>query len=197
MARAFWWASLMLSKLLSTEASLLPLLGVLLLGGQVSVYGDFRAISGVFFCFHPWQSSKEDSTSSISSDSLGGDPGSLCCLYTSRYRDWISSLLVWGPTSWMTHMSAFRSSFSNSYQWPWQTVCSASFHPWSAVCQNISYSIIRQWGLSACHLVCPSRNSSMSITLSASQTDKLSLVAHPLVARALSLLLPYFCTNNL
>ena len=37
----------------------------------------------------------------------------------------------------------------------------------------------------------------MSITLSASHTDKPSLAACPLVARALSLLLPYFCIINL
>ena len=54
----FWWASLTLAKLLSTEASLLPLLGVLLLGGQASVDWDLTAISGAFFCFHPWQCSK-------------------------------------------------------------------------------------------------------------------------------------------
>ena len=80
---------------------------------------------------------KEDTTSSISSGSLGGDPSSLCCLYTSRYRDWISSLLVWGPTSWMADMSASGSSFGNSCQQPWQTislcllpplVCSMSEH---------------------------------------------------------------------
>ena len=196
MARAFWWASLTLTKLLSSEASLLSLQGVLLLWSWVSVDWDLTAISGAFFCFHPWQTSKEDTTSSISSGSLGGDPSSLCCLYTSRYRDWISSLLVWGPTSWMADTSTSGSSFSNSCQWPWQTVHSASFCPWSAACWNISYSIIRWWGLSAFHLVCPSRNSLISITLSASQTDKPSLAACPLAARALSLLLPYFCINN-
>ena len=163
----------------------------------MSVDWDLAAISNASSCFHPWQSSKEDTTSSISSGSPGGDPRSLCCLYTSRYKDWISSLLVWGPTSWMADMSASGSRFGNSCWQPWQTVCSASFCPLSTVCQNISKSIMRQWGLSASHLVCPSRNSSMSITFSASWTDKPSLAAHPLVARALSLLLPYFCVNNL
>ena len=197
MARVFWWASLMLAKLLSTEASILPLPGVLLHGGQVSGDWDLMAVSGAPFCFHPWWSSKEDTTSSISSGSPGGDPSSLCCLYTSRYRDLVSSLLVWGLTSWMADMSTSGSSFGNSCQQPQQTIHSASFCPWSAACQNISYSIIRQWGLSASHLFCPSRNSSMSITLSVSQTDKPSLAACPLAARALSLLLPYFCINDL
>ena len=186
----------MLARLLSTKASLLPLLGVLLPGGWMSVDRDLSAVSGAF-CFCPWWSSKEDTTSSISSVSLGGDPSSLCCLYTSRYKDWISSLLVWWPTNWMADTSASGSSFGNSCWCPQQTIHSAFFCPWSAACQNISYSIIRQWGLSASHLVCPSRNRSTSITLSVSWTDKPSLAAHPLAARALSLLLPHICTNNL
>ena len=197
MARAFWWASLTLAKHLSTEASLPTLLGVLLLGGWASVDWDLTAISGVFSCFCSRWSLQEDTASSINSGSPGGDPSSLCCLYTSRYKDWISSLLVWGPISWTADTSASGSNFGNSCWWPWQTVHSAYFCPWSAACWNISYSITRWWGLSASHLVCPSRNSSISITLSVSQTDKPSLAACPLAARALSLLLPYFCTNNL
>ena len=143
--------------------------------GQASGDWDLMAVSGAPLCFCPWQSSKEDTSSPISSGSPGGDPSSLHCLYTSRYRDWISSLLVWGPTSWMADTSASGSSFGNSCQQPQQTIHSSSFCPWSAACWNISYSIIWQWGLSASHPVCPSRNSSMSITLSFSQTDKPSL----------------------
>ena len=134
MASAFWWAFLTLARLLSTEASPPPLPGVLLLGGQMSVDWDLAAISDASFCFCPWWSSKED----ISSNSLGGDPSSLHCLYTSRYKDWISSLLVWGPTSWTADMSTSGSSFGNSCQQPRQTIHSASFHPWSMACQNIS-----------------------------------------------------------
>ena len=40
-------------------------------------------VCGVSLHSCPWQSSKEDTTSATSSDSLGGDPGSLRSLYTS------------------------------------------------------------------------------------------------------------------
>ena len=126
-----------LARLLSTEASLLPLLGVLLLGGLMTFDWDLAAVSGASLCFCPGQSSKEDTISSIISGSLGGDPSSLHSLYTSRYKDWISSLLVWGPTSWMVYMSTSESSFGNSCWWPQHTIHSTSFHPWSAVCWNI------------------------------------------------------------
>ena len=96
MASAFWWASPNLARLLSTEASLLPLPGVLLLGGWTSVDLDLTAISGALFCFCPWWPLKEDTTSSNSSASPGGDPSSLCCLYTSRYKDWIFFLASLG-----------------------------------------------------------------------------------------------------
>ena len=163
----------------------------------MSVDWDLPSISDTSFCFCPWWSSKEDTTSSISSGSLGGDPSSLCCLYTSRYKDWISSLLVWGPTNWMVDTSASESSFGNSYWWPQQIcllhlllplVCGVSEH--FIEHHEVVGAICLPLGLS-------SRNSSMSITHSASWTDKPSLTAHPLVARALSLLLPYFCINNL
>ena len=93
----------------------------------MSVDQDLAAISGASPCFCPWQSLKEDTTSSISSSSLGGDPSSLCSLSTSRYKDWISSLLVWVPTRWTVGMSTSGSSFGNSCQQPWQTFHSASF----------------------------------------------------------------------
>ena len=108
---------------------LLPLLWVLLLGSQKSVDWNLTAISGTSLCFHPWQSSKEDTTSSISSGSPGGNHSSLHSLYTSMYKDWISSLLVWGPISWMADMSASGSSFGNLCQWPWQTIHSTLLLP--------------------------------------------------------------------
>ena len=77
------------------QRPLSPLPGVLFLRGQMSVDQDLTSVSDVSSCFCPWWSSKEDTTSSISSGSPAGDPRSLCCLYTSRYKDWISSLLVW------------------------------------------------------------------------------------------------------
>ena len=79
--RVLWWASLTLVRLLSLEASLLW--GFLLLGGWTSVELGSPDICGVSLCSHPWQSSKEDTTSATSSGSPGGDPGSLQSLYTS------------------------------------------------------------------------------------------------------------------
>ena len=93
-ASAFWWAFLTLARLLSTEDSLLSLLGVQFLGGQTSIDWYQATVSSALLCFCPWQSSKEDTTSSINSGSPGGNPGSLCHLYTSRYKDCNSSLLV-------------------------------------------------------------------------------------------------------
>ena len=94
MAIAFWWAFLTLARLLSTEDSLLSLLGVQFLGGQMSVNQYWATVSSALLCFLPWQSLKEDTTSSINSGSPGGNSGSLHCLYTSRYKDCNSSLLV-------------------------------------------------------------------------------------------------------
>ena len=98
-------------------------------GGWASVGWDLAVISGTLLCFCPLQSLKEETNSSISSGSPGGDRGSLCCLYTLRYKDCISFLLVWGPTSWMAYTSTSGSSFGNSCWWPWPTICSASFCP--------------------------------------------------------------------
>ena len=83
MARAFWWASLTSARLLSTEAYLLPLQGVLLLGGWTSVGLDSSVFCGVLPLSHPCQFSKGATTSAMSPGSPGGDPGSLQSLYTS------------------------------------------------------------------------------------------------------------------
>ena len=74
----------------------LPLRG-LVTGGWMSFSWGLAAVSGALLCFCPWCSLKEDTTSSISYGSPGGDPSSLHCLYTLRYKDCISSLLLWGP----------------------------------------------------------------------------------------------------
>ena len=68
--RAFWWASLTSARLLSTEAPLSPLLGVLLLEGQTSAGLSFPVICDVLPLSCPWQSSKEATTSSTSFGSL-------------------------------------------------------------------------------------------------------------------------------
>ena len=83
MARAFWWASLTSVRLLSTEAPLLPLLGVLLPGVWTSARLCSLIACGVLLLSHPWQSSNGDTISAISSGSPGGDPGSLWSLYIS------------------------------------------------------------------------------------------------------------------
>ena len=121
MAITFWWAPPTFTRLLSTEDSLLPLSGVWCPGGWTSFGWGLAAVSGALLCFHPWQSSKEDTTSSISSGSPGGDPGSLCCLYTLRYKDFISFLLVWGlPAGQQISLP----------QGP-ALATPVSFHPWS------------------------------------------------------------------
>ena len=94
MASAFRWAFLTLARLLSTENSILSLSGVQFLGCQTSIDWYWATVSGTLLCFCPWQSLKEDTTSSINSGSPGGNQGSLHCLYTSRYKDCNSFLLV-------------------------------------------------------------------------------------------------------
>ena len=58
------------AKLFSIEVSLF--LGTLLFEGQASMDWGLTVILGVLSSFHPWQPLKEDTTSSISSSSLGG-----------------------------------------------------------------------------------------------------------------------------
>ena len=61
---------------------------------------------------------------------------------------------------------------------PRWTTCSASFCPSAATCLNISYNMIRWWGLSSAHWSWIPRNNSTSMTLSISLTDFCSSVAH-------------------
>ena len=79
-ARALWWASLALVRLLSLEASL-PL-GVLFLRVWPPVDLGSHDVCGISLHSCPWQSPKEDTTSAMSSGSLDGDPVSLQSLYT-------------------------------------------------------------------------------------------------------------------
>ena len=85
-ARPLQWASLTLVRSLLVEVSLLPLLGVLLLGGWMSARpGSSKPHSGLPSCC-PRQSFREDTISaasfSIHSSPHSGDPGSLLSLYT-------------------------------------------------------------------------------------------------------------------
>ena len=78
MANTFWWASLTLARLHSTEISLLP--GTPLFKGWASLDWGLMVTLEVLLSLCPWQPSKEDTTSCISSGSPSGDPGNLCCL---------------------------------------------------------------------------------------------------------------------
>ena len=98
----------------------------------MSVDLDLTAISGALLLFPPLAVFKGRHHLLQSALALWVEtPSSLHCLYTSRYKDWISFLLVWGPVSLMADTFASRSSFGNSCWWPQQTIHSASFHPWS------------------------------------------------------------------
>ena len=55
----------------------------------------------------------------------------------------------------MADMSTSGSSFGNLCWQPLWTICSASFHPWSVGCWNISWIIMRHWGLSVSHWSVP------------------------------------------
>ena len=68
----------MVAKLFSMEVSLFP--GTLLFEGSALTDQGLMVTLDVLTSFCPWQPSKEDTTSSISSGFPGGDPGSLCCL---------------------------------------------------------------------------------------------------------------------
>ena len=80
MARVFWWASHMVARLLSTELSPFSFWGAQLLEGWGSARQGLTVTADVLYSLHPWQSLREDSTSSSNAGSQGGDPGSLCSL---------------------------------------------------------------------------------------------------------------------
>ena len=118
-ARAFWLASLTSVRLLSIEASLLALLGVLLLGGQTSVNSwlpdclQWFALSPT-----PGSQSNEDTTLCYEFWLPRRRPRQpLNRVYTPHSKGTqISFLLVWYPTSWMADSSLSGSSFSNPCQ---------------------------------------------------------------------------------
>ena len=80
MASAFWWASQTVARLLSTKLSLFPSWGMLLLKEWGSSGQGLAMAVGAFSPFCPWWSSREDSTSSSSTGSPGGDLESLYSL---------------------------------------------------------------------------------------------------------------------
>ena len=79
-ASTFWWASCMVAKLLSTKVSLFSFQEAPLLEGWGSADWDLAVAADVLSSLCPWQSSREDTTSSSNAGSPGGDPGSLCSL---------------------------------------------------------------------------------------------------------------------
>ena len=64
MASTFWWAYLMVARLCSNEISLFP--GTPLFEGWVSLDQGLAVALEVLLSLHPWQPSKEDTTSCIS-----------------------------------------------------------------------------------------------------------------------------------
>ena len=58
---------------------------------------------------------------------------------------------VWYPTNSMAEWSALESESYMLPWWPQQTIHSASFHPLSAVCRNISCNIMVQCGVPSPH----------------------------------------------
>ena len=80
MASAFWWASHMVARLLSTKLSPFSFWEAPFLEGWGSVGWDLAVAMDVLFFFHPWWFLREDTTSSNKARCQGGDPGSLCSL---------------------------------------------------------------------------------------------------------------------
>ena len=196
MASAFWWASLTVSKLLSTELSLLSLPRALLLMGWAVASWDLAVVPNIFPSFCPWWSSKEDATSSISSSSLVGIlvasaaykllrrvTGSLLSSFGGLQAEWqicpplgsaLATLSVAMVDCLLSLLLPFLCSVLKYFIQHYQAVGDVLLPPGLAFEKqfHIHYSI--------CF------------------SDYLpSWAAHPLVARALSFLLPYLFTINL
>ena len=197
MASTFWWAIHTMTRLHSTESSFLLLWGVLLLEEWKPSEWGCAGAAGAFSSSHPWWSGREDSTSLSMAGSPGGDPGSLCSLYTSNYISSSSSLVISSPTSWTADMPTSGFIWGMFCQQPQQMIHSASFCPLTAACLNISYNKTRWWGLYSAHLSWSHRKCSTSIILSISLTSFCSSVAHCFTTWNLSHLFWYPATSNL
>ena len=81
-ASTLWWASCIMARLLSTESSFLVLWGAWLLEEWGPSAWGHAVAAGSSSSSHLWWFGREDSTSSSIAGSPGGDPGSLCSLYT-------------------------------------------------------------------------------------------------------------------
>ena len=79
-ASAFGWATCTMAKLLSTKLSPFSFWEALLLKGWGSASQDLVVVADAPSSLCPWQSLREDTTSSSNAGSPGGDPGSLCSL---------------------------------------------------------------------------------------------------------------------
>ena len=124
-----------------------------------------------------------------------GRLGSLFSWYTLLYRSLISPWEALYPTSWIMGTSTLASGLGVPCQWLWQIACSIYVCPKSAVCRNILWRMNGQWGPSAFHRGCLSRDRSASRQYSASLMDSPSLFASSLVARDLYHLSLY-CSSN-
>ena len=85
----------------------------------------------------------------------------------------VSDLFVGGlvPTSFMAGTSASGSSLGRICQWPHQMNLSASFHPSSVACRNISWGMMDWWGPSISYLGYSSKNNLALSCHSASLID--------------------------
>ena len=196
-ASTFWWAVHTMARLCSMESLFLLLWGALLPEEWEPPGWGCAAASGVFSSSHLGLSGREAITSSSKAGSPGGDPGSLCNLYTSKYISSSSSLVVSGPTSWTVGMPASGFNWGMFCWQPWWMIHSASFCPSIVACLNISYNTTKWWGLSSAQLPWIPRNNSTSITLSISHTGFRSSMDCCFATWNFSHLLRYLATISL
>ena len=118
--------------------------------------------------------------------------GDLGIFSIGRHCDKVPDLLMGGPIppSFMADWSGSRSGLGSLPQQPLQMNLSASFHPHSVVCRNISWRITDQWGAPNSYLGYSSRNNSASSLHSASLTESPTSIACSLAVWDLFILPP-------
>ena len=132
-ARALQWASLISARLLSVEMSVLPLLGVLPLGGWMLTGLGSSIIHGDLLPSHPWWSSRKDTTSETSSSICSGSPGETLVAsgvckphnigtWTPPYWSEVLPARWQGHLPWGPALEGHVSSLSRSYVPPLSTL---------------------------------------------------------------------------
>ena len=118
-ANSFWWAVRTMARLRTTELSFLLLWRVLLLEEWEPPGWGCTAASGVLSSSSLFGWSGTEAITSLSmAGSPGGDPGSLCNLYTSKYISSSSFLVVSGPTSWSSGYACLQVQLRHVCRWP-------------------------------------------------------------------------------